>query len=71
MKALIVIAAAALAFPVYAQQKQELPSAGLLMFPQTGHTLNLEEPAAFNAAVRNFLQQVEAGRWATRDHVTM
>ena len=47
--------------------KQELPSAGLRMFPQTGHTLNLEEPAAFNAAVRDFLQQVEAGRWATRD----
>jgi hypothetical protein len=37
------------------------------MFPQTGHTPNLEEPAVFNAAVRDFLQQVEAGRWATRD----
>lgn len=46
--------------------KRELPSAGLVTFPQTGHTLNLEEPAAFNAVVRDFLQQVESGRWVTR-----
>jgi pimeloyl-ACP methyl ester carboxylesterase len=50
--------------------KREIPSAGLAVFPQSGHTLNLEEPAAFNAAVRDFLQRVETGRWATREEVS-
>ncbi len=46
--------------------KREIPSAGLVVLPQSGHTTNLEEPAAFNAAVLHFLQLVEAGRWAVR-----
>jgi pimeloyl-ACP methyl ester carboxylesterase len=50
--------------------KREIPSAGLEVFPQTGHTLNLEEPARFNQAVLDFLHRVEAGRWATRQSVT-
>jgi hypothetical protein len=33
------------------------------MLPKTGHTINLEEPAAFNAAVENFLHAVERDRW--------
>jgi hypothetical protein len=29
--------------------------------------MNLEEPAAFNAAMADFLALVGAGRWPTRD----
>ena len=35
--------------------------------PKTGHTLNLEEPDAFNALLAGFLAQVEAGSWTPRD----
>jgi len=35
--------------------------------PRTGHALNLEEPALFNALVDEFFHQVEAGRWSVRD----
>lgn len=47
--------------------KRALPRAGLLMLPNTGHTVNLEEPAAFNAAVTDFLAAVERGTWPRRD----
>ena len=50
--------------------KRTLPSAGLLVLPQSGHTVNLEEPATFNAAVLDFFRLVEAGRWARRKAVT-
>jgi hypothetical protein len=35
--------------------------------PNTGHTMNLEEPAAFNLIVSDFLHAVDAGRWPKRD----
>ncbi len=47
--------------------KKTLPACGLSVFPKTGHTLNLEEPAAFNALLAEFFAQVEAGRWEKRD----
>jgi pimeloyl-ACP methyl ester carboxylesterase len=47
--------------------KRQIPTAGLLVFPTTGHTINLEEPAAFNSAVLAFLTLVDSGRWPTRD----
>jgi hypothetical protein len=47
--------------------KRTLPASGLLMLPKTGHTLNLEEPEAFNRAVLDFIAAVEAGRWTARD----
>jgi len=50
--------------------KRTVPGAGLLMLPQSGHAINLEEPAAFNAAVLEFLRLVEADRWARRNAVT-
>lgn len=46
--------------------KQHVPSAGLLVLPATGHTINLEEPAAFNRVVLDFLSMVDAGRWTRR-----
>ncbi|MGB3831050.1 MAG: alpha/beta hydrolase [Mesorhizobium sp.] len=47
--------------------KKVIPACGLAVLPKTGHTLNLEEPAWFNALLAEFLAQVEAGRWAPRD----
>jgi len=35
--------------------------------PNCGHTINLEEPAAFNAYIDDFFRIVDAGRWPTRD----
>jgi pimeloyl-ACP methyl ester carboxylesterase len=50
--------------------KRHIPSAGLLVLPQSGHAVNLEEPALFNAAVLEFFRLAEAGRWARRTSVT-
>lgn len=47
--------------------KKVIPACGLSVLPKTGHTLNLEEPAAFNALLGEFFAQVEAGKWAPRD----
>ena len=44
--------------------KRCVPRAGLAVIPQTGHTVNLEEPALFNRLVLDFLTSVEAGSWA-------
>ncbi len=47
--------------------KRAIPSSGLVVVPKTGHTVNLEEPNAFNRALADFLALVEAGRWELRD----
>jgi pimeloyl-ACP methyl ester carboxylesterase len=47
--------------------KRTIHSSGLWIAPRTGHAINLEEPAAFNAAVQAFLSSVERGRWGLRD----
>jgi pimeloyl-ACP methyl ester carboxylesterase len=47
--------------------KRMCPSAGLLVLPNTGHTVNIEEPGAFNAALADFVALVDAGRWPMRD----
>jgi pimeloyl-ACP methyl ester carboxylesterase len=47
--------------------KRTIMSAGLVVLPNSGHTVNLEEPSTFNHHVADFLHAVEAGRWATRD----
>ena len=46
--------------------KRTVPRCGALMLPQTGHTINLEEPAEFNAALEDFLHAVEHGKWRER-----
>lgn len=43
--------------------KAAIPTAGLWMCPNTGHAINLEEPATFNAQVESFLSAVERGTW--------
>jgi pimeloyl-ACP methyl ester carboxylesterase len=47
--------------------KRTIPRCGLVMLPRTGHTINLEEPAKFNAAVEDFIHTVERDRWGARD----
>ena len=47
--------------------KRIIPTAALEVLPNSGHTINLEEPALFNAALERFLAQVESGRWPSRD----
>jgi pimeloyl-ACP methyl ester carboxylesterase len=47
--------------------KRTIPTAGLLVVPKTGHTVNLEEPQLFNEAVASFLAAVEQGAWSPRD----
>lgn len=47
--------------------KRCIPASGLVMFPQSGHAINLEEPDLFNRSVLDFLTAVEAGKWARRD----
>ncbi|NPV19907.1 alpha/beta fold hydrolase [Bradyrhizobium aeschynomenes] len=51
--------------------KRHLPASGLMVFPKSGHVLNLEEPALFNEAVERFIALVEAGRWGQRDPRSM
>lgn len=46
--------------------KRTLPRCGLLTMPNTGHTINLEEPALFNAALERFIKDVEKGQWGGR-----
>jgi pimeloyl-ACP methyl ester carboxylesterase len=47
--------------------KKTIPACGLAVFPKSGHTLNLEEPALFNQLLSEFINQVEAGAWKSRD----
>ena len=47
--------------------KRTIPSAGLVIFCKTGHTMNLEEPDLFNRTIQDFVTQVDAGRWTLRN----
>ena len=44
--------------------KRTIPSAALITLPNSGHTINIEEPLLFNQALEWFLTQVRSGRWA-------
>ncbi|HMK81227.1 MAG TPA: alpha/beta hydrolase [Xanthobacteraceae bacterium] len=47
--------------------KKHIATSGLAMFPKSGHTVNIEEPALFNQTLGDFLSTVDAGRWGARD----
>jgi pimeloyl-ACP methyl ester carboxylesterase len=47
--------------------KRTIPTAALVLFPVTGHAVNLEEPDLFNRSCAEFFHQVESGRWPRRD----
>jgi proline iminopeptidase len=47
--------------------KSAIAASGLVVFPKTGHVVNLEEPDLFNQVVGDFLTRVDAGAWPLRD----
>jgi hypothetical protein len=47
--------------------KRMISTAGLLIIPKAGHTINLEEPDLFNRHVLDFVSVVDAGRWTPRN----
>jgi pimeloyl-ACP methyl ester carboxylesterase len=47
--------------------KRVIPQAGLAVLAQSGHGINLEEPALFNQLVDDFFRRAEAGTWGARD----
>ena len=47
--------------------KETIPTAALVVMPNCGHTINIEEPDAFNRIILDFLAQVDAGTWYNRD----
>lgn len=50
--------------------KRQIARSGLVVLPQSGHAINLEEPELFNRAVDNFLEAVAAGSWPAREEGT-
>jgi pimeloyl-ACP methyl ester carboxylesterase len=50
--------------------KRAIPKAGLVVLPRSGHAINLEEPALFNALLEDFIDRAQAGRWPARDPAT-
>jgi len=51
--------------------KRKIPTSGLVILPKAGHTINLEDPEAFNRALLDFLTAVDAGRWARRNPASL
>jgi 3-oxoadipate enol-lactonase len=49
--------------------KRKIAASGLAMFPKTGHVVNLEEPALFNATLERFLTFAERSGLAARDRL--
>jgi pimeloyl-ACP methyl ester carboxylesterase len=47
--------------------KRTIRSAGLVVLPKSGHTINLEEPGLVNQLLQEFFSNVESGRWDLRD----
>ena len=46
--------------------KRNIPRAGLVVVPKSGHLLNLEDPANFNRTLAEFLTMVEHDAWPAR-----
>jgi pimeloyl-ACP methyl ester carboxylesterase len=47
--------------------KTHIPTAGLVVMANAGHTINLEDPAAFNTHLAELFLAADAGGWPTRD----
>jgi pimeloyl-ACP methyl ester carboxylesterase len=47
--------------------KKNIATAGLVVMPNAGHNINLEDPAAFNAHLAELFAAADAGTWPTRD----
>jgi len=47
--------------------KRTIPTAALVVMPNAGHGINLEDPAAFNQHLADFFHTVDVGKWPKRD----
>ena len=47
--------------------KKNIPTAGLVVMANSGHNINLEEPALFNMHLSDLFQAADAGAWPRRD----
>lgn len=47
--------------------KKTSPTCSLCVIPNSGHGINLEEPALFNRVLNDFYTDIELGRWSARD----
>lgn len=47
--------------------KRTIPTAALIVMPNAGHTINLEDPVAFNGHIADFFHAVDVGAWCKRD----
>jgi pimeloyl-ACP methyl ester carboxylesterase len=47
--------------------KRTITTAGLVVMPNCGHAINLEEPDEYNRHIDDFLHAVELGKWPARD----
>src|SRR4051794_4650526 len=47
--------------------KKNISTAALVVMPNAGHNINLEDPAAFNAHLLELFAAAEAGTWPVRD----
>jgi pimeloyl-ACP methyl ester carboxylesterase len=47
--------------------KRTIPTAALVVMPNAGHTINLEDPIAFNQHIADFFHTVDVGAWRIRD----
>jgi pimeloyl-ACP methyl ester carboxylesterase len=51
--------------------KRTISTSALMVLPRCGHTMNIEDPGAFNRAVLDFITWVDAGRWWERNPETL
>jgi len=47
--------------------KRAIPTSALVVMPNAGHAINLEEPDAFNRHLADFFHAVDVGAWPKRD----
>jgi pimeloyl-ACP methyl ester carboxylesterase len=47
--------------------KRAISTAALVVMPNAGHAINLEDPAAFNRHIADFFHSVDVGAWRKRD----
>lgn len=47
--------------------KRTIPTSALVVMPNAGHLINLEEPDAFNRQLADFFHAVDVGAWPKRD----
>jgi len=47
--------------------KRAVPTSALVVMPNAGHAINLEEPDAFNRHLADFFHAVDVGAWPKRD----